>query len=154
MAFWWPRRHDIEYWTRVIQCLKSDSRYGHCVLVCICQTRGHYTIIVGISSVANLLLMHFDCLVSDTWYSNEQYGVFDTVECRYNAIQFDLILHALLQFPRHNRNQCEPTKTLHASPYRASHGVSFVKIFKKLTVLWRHPTVSCFILLWVWCLLG
>ena len=56
-----------------------------------------------------------------------------TVECRYNAVQYNKILHTSLQWRGQNINKrLNLQKTHHTSPYRASYGVSFVRIFDKI----------------------
>ena len=56
-----------------------------------------------------------------------------TVKCRYNAVQFIPILHTVLRKQRQKVNQIlESQQTSHISPSRASYGVSFVKILKKI----------------------
>ena len=60
-------------------------------------------------------------------------GKTNTVECRYNATHYDMILHTSLQFPRHHINQCvNPHKTSHRSLQRVSHGVSFLMIVREI----------------------
>ena len=57
----------------------------------------------------------------------------NTVECRYNAVQYCKILHEWLQELRQNINQMlDPQKTPHTSPLRASYRVSFVNICEKI----------------------
>ena len=59
--------------------------------------------------------------------------VLDTVECRYNAVQYNKILHTSLQWRDQNINKrLNLQKTHHTSPYRASYGVSFVIILDKI----------------------
>ena len=55
-----------------------------------------------------------------------------TVEYRYNAVQYDMILCTVLQWLRQNMNQrFYPQKTPHISPSRASYVVSVVRIREK-----------------------
>ena len=50
-----------------------------------------------------------------------------TVECRYNAMQYNTIIHTSLQWPRQNLNPgLHSQKTLHTSPSWASYGVYIV----------------------------
>ena len=60
-------------------------------------------------------------------------GVFRTVKCRYNAVQYNMSWHKSLQELRQNTNQrLNPQKTPHTSPSRASYAVSFVTILDKI----------------------
>ena len=55
------------------------------------------------------------------------------VECRYNAVQYNMILHTSLQKLGQNINHwLKPQKTPHTSPWRASYGMSFVNILDKI----------------------
>ena len=57
----------------------------------------------------------------------------NTVECRYNAVQYCKLLHNWLQELRQNIDQIlDPQKTPHTSPSRVSYGVSFVNICEKI----------------------
>ena len=52
-----------------------------------------------------------------------------TVECRYNAVQHNTILHATLQWLKSNINHnSNPQKT----PQRASYGVPVVRVLEKI----------------------
>ena len=63
-----------------------------------------------------------------------------TIECRYNAVQYSMVLHTPLQEVRQNINQrLNPQKTPHTSPWRASYGVSFVNILKKVCGVMTAP---------------
>ena len=64
-------------------------------------------------------------------------GLFQNiVGCRYNAVQYDMILYTALQLARQNINQGKnPQKTPHSSPIRANYGVTFVRISKKIDVI-------------------
>ena len=69
-----------------------------------------------------------------------------TVECRYNAMQYNTIIHTSLQWPMQNPNQgLHSQKTLHTSPSWASYGVYIVNIFEQtdrvITAL--HRTWYC-----------
>ena len=91
----------------------------------------------------------------------------NTVECRYNAVQYNKILHTSLQWRGQNINKrLNLQKTHHTSPYRASYGVSFVRIFDKIdrvitaphctwdASLWTHHPWNynhMKTLLWSWC---
>ena len=60
----------------------------------------------------------------------------NTVECHYNAVQYNMVFHSPLHWPTQNINQTlDSQKTLHSSPSRASYGVSIVNILEKLTAL-------------------
>ena len=57
----------------------------------------------------------------------------DTVECRYNAVQFITILQTAVRWQQHNVNQISNSQqTPHTSPSRASYGVSIMRILKKI----------------------
>ena len=64
-----------------------------------------------------------------TMAGNEQWYTLlrNAVECRYNAIQYNMILHALLPWLSHNINE--------SLDQRASYGVSFGRILEKMTAL-------------------
>ena len=56
-----------------------------------------------------------------------------TVECRYNAVQHNMLFHTSLHWLARNANQTSNSqKTLHISPSRASCGVSLVRIWEKI----------------------
>ena len=56
-----------------------------------------------------------------------------TMECRYDAVQYNKILHTSLQDLRQNINQrLNPQNTPHSSPVGASYGVSLVNIYGKI----------------------
>ena len=60
----------------------------------------------------------------------------NTIDCRYNAVQFITILHPMLQWQQQNTNQIPNSQqTPHYSPSRASYGVSVMKLLNKLTAL-------------------
>ena len=53
----------------------------------------------------------------------------NTVECRYNAVQCNMVLHTPLQQVRQNINEkLSPQKIHHMSPY---YGVYFVNVWEK-----------------------
>ena len=55
-----------------------------------------------------------------------------TVEYRYNAVQYDMILCTVLQWLKQNMNKrFYPQNSSHISPSRASYGVSVVRIREK-----------------------
>ena len=55
------------------------------------------------------------------------------VECRYNAVRYSTILHSTLQRLKSNINRnLNPQKTPHISPWRASYGVSLIRIVNKI----------------------
>ena len=57
----------------------------------------------------------------------------NTVECLYNAVQYNMVFHSPLNWPTQNINQTlDSQKTLHSSPSRASYGVSIVNILEKI----------------------
>ena len=61
-----------------------------------------------------------------------QYFVY-TVECHYNILQYNMVLHTLLQELRQNISQrLNPQKTPHTSPWWASYRVSFMNILEKI----------------------
>ena len=64
----------------------------------------------------------------------------NTLGCYYNVVPYDMILNKSLQLLRRNINQSvNQEKTPHTSPYQASTGVSFVKIFKKINCAITAP---------------
>ena len=64
------------------------------------------------------------------------------VECHYNVVEFNMVLHTSLQEVRQNINQrLNPQKTLHTSPWRASYGVSFVNILEKIDRRYNGTTL-------------
>ena len=70
-----------------------------------------------------------------------------TVKCRYNAVQFIMILHTGLWKQRQKVNQIlESQQTSHISPSRASYGVSLVKIVDKIDHVITAP--HCIWILW------
>ena len=57
----------------------------------------------------------------------------NTVEWRYNAVQYNMVLHTSLQEVRQSINQRLHTqKAPHSSPWPASYGVSSVNILEKI----------------------
>ena len=61
-----------------------------------------------------------------------------TVECRYNAVLYNMILHTSLQELRQGINQSpNQQKTTYTSPWWVSYRVSFVNIFK-IGENWSH----------------
>ena len=57
----------------------------------------------------------------------------NTVGCRYHVVKYNMILDTRLQWLRWNLNQSlNLQKTPHTWPWRASHGVSFVRIVEKI----------------------
>ena len=63
-----------------------------------------------------------------------------TVECRYNAIQYNMIFHTPLHWLTQNINQAlHSQKTLHISPSWASYGVSIVMIWEKIDRIITAP---------------
>ena len=67
------------------------------------------------------------------------------MECRYNAVQYNMVLLTSLRWLRQDINQnLWPQKTIHASPWRASYGVSFVRILEKNDRVITVPCCSCY----------
>ena len=63
-----------------------------------------------------------------------------TVECLYNAVQFNKILHTSLQWLGQNTNKrLNLQKTHYTSPYRASYGVSYARILEKIDRVMTAP---------------
>ena len=63
-------------------------------------------------------------LVNQIWY---------TVECRYNAVAYIMILHKTLQWIEQSIHQTlNPQKTPHISPWRASYEMSVMRICEKI----------------------
>ena len=57
----------------------------------------------------------------------------NTVECHYNAVQHNMILHMARQWLRQNVHlRIYSQKAPHISPFRASYGLSFVRIWVKI----------------------
>ena len=56
-----------------------------------------------------------------------------TVECRYNVVQYDMILQTVkYHFTEAEYKSCfKPQKTRHSSSVMASYGVSFARIWEK-----------------------
>ena len=67
------------------------------------------------------------------------------VECRYNAVQYNMILHGLLHWLSQSVSQFQPTKYI---PYRASYGMYFVRIWEKIDGVKMTPYVWCSTLWW------
>ena len=67
----------------------------------------------------------------------------NTVKCRYNAVQYNMISHTAQQWLKQNIYQnYHSQKTTHSSPSRASYGVSILMIWEEN---WPHynGTVYC-----------
>ena len=63
-----------------------------------------------------------------------------TVECRYNAVQYNIILPVLLKWLRQNINESlKPQKTLYISSWRASYRLSLVMILEKINRVITAP---------------
>ena len=57
----------------------------------------------------------------------------DTIECRYNVVQYYTILHSAQQWQKKNMHQNEQSQNWHhTSPSRASYGVSILLILEKI----------------------
>ena len=71
----------------------------------------------------------------------------NTVECHYNVIQYNMIMHTSLLWLSQNINESlNPQKTPHISPYRANYGVSFVMILVKIDHVITTPHYSFFVI--------
>ena len=71
-----------------------------------------------------------------------------TVECRYNAVQFIMILSSALQRQQQNINQTSNSRqTPHIPPSRVSYGVSIVRIWEKIDRVIMTPHFICEIVL-------
>ena len=87
-----------------------------------------------------LVWMRADCCsdcCSDCWENIDRSSYIKalyTVECRYNAVQYNTIFHtAPLHWLTHNMNQTlNSQKTFHTSPSQASYGASFVRVREKI----------------------
>ena len=62
-----------------------------------------------------------------------------TVECRYNSVEYIMILHSALQWQRNINQTLNSQKTPHATPSRASYGVSVVKIWVEIVRVITTP---------------
>ena len=63
-----------------------------------------------------------------------------TVKCRYDVLQYNMVLHTSLQEVRQNINErLNPQKTPHTSPGRTSYVLSFVNILEKIDRLITAP---------------
>ena len=77
-------------------------------------------------------------LISSTWVQIQ-----DTVECRYNRVQNNMIMHTSLQWPRQNINQSlHSQKTPHLSPSQVSYRVSLVRILENIDHVMTDHTVQ------------
>ena len=64
--------------------------------------------------------------------SQAEYRIY-AVECRYNAVEYNTIMHTSLQWSRQNINQgLHSQETPHSSPSRASYDASIVSFWSKL----------------------
>ena len=67
----------------------------------------------------------------------------NTIECHYNAVQYNMILHTSLWWLRQNINESvNPHMTPHSSPWWASYGVSFVTNLEKIDHIIMAPYCS------------
>ena len=68
------------------------------------------------------------------WHKSCLYTYHYTVECCYNMVQYNMIIHTSLQeLLRQNINhRRNPQKTPHTSPWRVSYGVSFINFLEKI----------------------
>ena len=56
-----------------------------------------------------------------------------TVKCHYNPVEYDIIWNTSLQWLRQSVDESlNPQNTSHTLPYRASYGMYFVRILKKI----------------------
>ena len=75
---------------------------------------------------------------SDEWKCDKWYFIRSQ-----SVIQYDIIMHTSLLFLRHDINQSvNPQRTPHTSPWQASYGASFVRIFKKIDSVITAPHCS------------
>ena len=67
--------------------------------------------------------------------------VFDsTVECCFNAAQHNMIFHTVLHWLKQHMNKnLLLQRTSHSSPWRASYGVSFMRIWEKTDHVIKAP---------------
>ena len=66
-----------------------------------------------------------------------------TVECRYSAVQHNKILHMVQQSLKQNMHpMLYQRKTLHISPSRVRHGMSFVRIWVRISRVIRAPNCT------------
>ena len=90
-----------------------------------------YLCILSFNSCGYLSDLNFEI-----WYSlpcmRKTVSLIDTVECRYNAVQYNMILFTALQ-----RQRLKWKKTPHTS--RARYGVSFVRIWEKMDRVLTAP---------------
>ena len=79
--------------------------------------------------------------------------VLSTVECRFNAVQYNNIFHSPLHWPTQNINQISYSqKTLHILPSQASYRVSIVRIWEKIDCVIRAlHCIYWFWFIWFWC---
>ena len=74
-----------------------------------------------------------------------------TIECRYNAVWYSIILHTVLQQPRQKINQnLHSQQAPYISPVRARYGVSVVRNLGKTDRVITAPHCISF----EWCLVG
>ena len=67
----------------------------------------------------------------------------NTLEYRYNKVQYNMILYTWLQRLGQNMNvSINPQKTPHNSPWRVSYGMSFVMILEKIDRVITAPRCS------------
>ena len=73
-----------------------------------------------------------------------------TVDCRYNAVQYEIILHTSLHWLGQSIYYClNPQNTSHISPYLASYGLFFFQDLGENWPRWKdaalylHSTKSC-----------
>ena len=67
----------------------------------------------------------------------------------YNTVQFKMVLHTALQWPKLNINQSlNSQKTPHSLPSRASYGMSIVGILEKINYVMMTPHCIWFVILW------
>ena len=66
--------------------------------------------------------------------------VTNLVECRYNAVQYIMILHTTIQRQEQNINKISKSqKTPHITPLRASYRVSVVRILQNIDRVIKAP---------------
>ena len=89
------------------------------------------------SSKPDLISMEIFIMLSFLWY---------TVECYYDAVHYNMILHISLQELRQNINQkLNPLKTSYTLPWRAIYWVSFMNIFAKIDRI-----ITALHCIWTW----
>ena len=74
-----------------------------------------------------------------------------TIECRYNVVEYIMILHTILQWQQQNINHTlNPQKASHISPSHVTYGISVVRICEKIDCVKTalHCIQNCWIDPW------